>query len=185
MPEGFDIEDKSTLLTDEEVSKIGPSRKSPRPQYFNSSFKSYVTISQDFESFLVLADAGAKAAALSWIQTLVEFSPNVTQSDDLLKEWVETEEGSVEEVDGELTSLLEEFDKFRSAFKAGKFSSVTEVQRFLAATQAKLYLLTDMRDALDYRKRIRTKTSADLTNKGNPSDIDEELLSFMIPISSY
>ena len=144
-------------LTSDEASIIMSKAKpeGTRPQVYSAATGTLSQISKDFEAFLILAPAGMKANAATFISSILLFDiNNLVVRNNLLKRWLEEEMADINvELKG-YEDIMANYDELRPALAsaASGFEDVSEVKAMLSNFTLLLGDFGEKRDSLNFAK---------------------------------
>lgn len=127
------------VLTDAQTETVTPLRKNEEelPTYFDASLQTDVTISRDFEAFLILSEDDLKTSAIEWIKKVVDIQKVNTDRDTLTGLALAQEKSNAQAKVDDLDGRLQDFNDFREKFQTStQFAVVPEVQQFLLDLQS-------------------------------------------------
>jgi len=183
-------------MADSVLSSLSPSEystvqskqraESALPEYFSAALNTNVTISRDFEAFLILAPSELKTTALDWIKKAVDINQNNKLRDDLIKITISQELANAKLKIDEFDKQLQNFQEFRQNFQTNTtFSSVPEVQLFLSDLQSVIDALALGRDRAFFDQTISVVMDRNQSLVGVSDAQIEELQSWTSVISPY
>jgi hypothetical protein len=156
------------------------------PTYYNADIKSEVAISRDFETFLILAPAGLKTAARSWIDKATTLNAQNQLRDSLLQLSYQQEAKNAGLRLAAYDSKLQNFETFREAFQTDTmFAGVPEVQKFLNDVQSVIDELSTGRERAFFDQTAANVSMSYQTGVGITTDQMEELRSWSSVFSAY
>jgi len=125
------------LLDANQASIVSTKRLKPsqRPKYFNASTGSMVTISEDFESFLILQGRPRNKETVDWLQKASGYAIQDADRDSLLNTAMLNEAEDAKAGAAELSPIIEQFNSFRQRFNMTGFEGVAESGQLLADLQ--------------------------------------------------
>jgi hypothetical protein len=135
-------------LTTSERRRVKAGRLADKPTYFNSQSGQNVSISEDFEAFLILQDTPAKQEAVSWTAQALANQDIDLLRDLLLADALAADSSDASSALEEVEAELARFDEFRDRFAPGKFASIGEVQTLITDLQLGLERLVSLKDRL-------------------------------------
>lgn len=175
-------------LSSEEKNIIASKRKpdSELPTYYNASLNKTVTISRDFESFLILLPDSVKQQAISWLNNSVKLSKINTDRDSLIEKMINNDAADASAQIDSVNAELGNFNEFREKFSSDDtFSSVTEVGQIISDMQRSIGELTMTQDRSTHLVILLDILKNRLSSNMNDEKIQEQLRSWSGPLSSY
>ena len=158
------------------------------PTYYNSQQQLNVTISRDFEAFLILTPNELKITAISWISNVLGLQQKNKLRDDLTQRSTKQESSNALIRLQEFDKVLNNFNEFRTNFTTAvstDFSGVEEVQLFLSDLQRGIEEISVARE----RAYFDWTCAGVLSNYENSISISdnqiEELQSWTPVLSAY
>lgn len=145
-------------LTSEESSLVTSQSKkeSDLPSYFNATLNKFITISRDFESFLILLDDTNRQATIQWLSDARQLQVEQTDRDDLVMSAIDFELFDAQQKYEEIAGQIQEFDNFKAKFQASKFAGVVEVGQLLTDLQRPIDELASRRDRAIHSATVAT-----------------------------
>ena len=134
-------------LTPEQLATVTQRQKDNLPTYYNAAQQNNVPISRDFEAFLILSPSDSLNSALNWITQANQLGKPNKLRDALTAITLTNEIANSKAMLTAYTSVLTDFDKFKSAFVFDDtFNAVPEVQLFLQDLQGQIDELVSGQD---------------------------------------
>jgi len=156
-------------LTLDEIKYVNSKRKVPRPARYDAGLGSWTTVSEEFESLLILTPPSKKGNAANWINLLQQDLEDdtarfVVSADFAVREIAETEASLAA-----LTLLTAPYELFRNDFVDSRFLGSAEVAQLLADTKAGAARLFSLKDRIEHR-RIMAEAAQARYAQNNLSD---------------
>lgn len=144
-------------LTDEQKAAVQPKRKPTRPTLYSPTGGGLVTISEDFEAWLILSSKSLKAKVIGWIKEVQKGETDDVYQN-LLKECLDVEKDSLEIQDMDLSSATSAFTEWRSDPQVEGFENVQEVGWLFQELQQGLAPYQELAE-ITHHERLRQAVS--------------------------
>jgi hypothetical protein len=175
----LDAEDQATV-------EQGQLAQAALPQYFSAALLKQVTISRDFEAFLLLAPNALKTSAIQWIQKAVAIHQSNKLRDDLSTLALTQELANAQAQMAECAAQLQGFESFRANFQtSSEFAAVPEVQLFLTDLQGTIDELAVKSDRAYFDQTVTQLMQTFEGTSGITAGQIQELQSWTSVISIY
>jgi hypothetical protein len=172
-------------LTTSERRRVKAGRLADKPTYLSGDPAQSVTISDDFEAFLILQNKPAKQEAVSWTSQALTNQDIDLLRDLLLADALTADQNDASAALQEVEAELARFDEFRNRFAPGKFASVGEVQLLLSDLQLGLDRLVSLKDRLRHLEVYDTVQSTLLLSAGLTEGQIKQTGSWIGPLLAY
>jgi GTPase SAR1 family protein len=176
------------VLTAEEQTKVSKKRRTDAalPTYFSASSKADVSISRDFESFLILSSDDMKTSAIDWINKSLSLNKTNSLRDSLASLVATQEAGNAKLMVDAYDAQLQNFESFRKNFEtSSRFGAVEEVNLFLSDLQQVLEELVLNRGRAQFDQTMAALSSNNVNLTGVSQERLEELQSWNSVLSAY
>ena len=178
--------DEKNLVKDQQLAD------SLKPQYYSSSTKKNITISDDFEVYLILQSSEQHQKGLTWIKTSESFEVANKDHDDLLTEYLDIRNQDAELRIKELDNKLNEYVEFQAGVlttnegdNPERFSGIIEVSVMTQALSKSISRIKILRDQAFHEQTmvnlLKTSLDAEKTNE----ETKKELSSWQNVLSAY
>jgi hypothetical protein len=172
-------------LTTGEKRRVKAGRLAEKPTYFNAQSGQNVSISEDFEAFLILQSKPTKQEAVSWASQALANQDVDLLRDLLLADALAADQNDASAALEEVNAELARFDEFRGRFAPGKFASVGEIQTLLSDLQLGLDRLVNLKDRLRHLEVYDGVQSELLLSAGLTENQVKETGSWIGPLLAY
>jgi hypothetical protein len=175
------------VLDDNQVHLVSLKRLPPdkKPKYYNASTGEKVTISEDFEAFLILQGRPRNKETVSWLQKANEFAVHDADRDSLLNATLENEQSDAEACSAELVPVTEQFTKFRERYNMTGFEGVAEAGKLLADMQRPMSEIITLGNRHKHRQIYCKLLGVRLKKNGLTSDASKQLNSWFESLTTY
>jgi len=176
---------ENLTLTEEALIKNNRRVTANLPKYFDAVAKKEVSISRDFEAFLITKDVSVLQEATQWLEKAKGLSKPRRDRDTIL---TDTLVGQLEQNTNQLAerdAVLTDFTAFSSTFPDTRFAKVAEVERILQDLQAVMGEQVSKRDQSFYMVCFLTLLLRKHATGGFTPDQERELESWAGPLSAY
>jgi len=172
-------------LTDQENQKVSQQRKKDAqlPTYFNAKLGKAITISRDYEAFLILQSQDTKQTMIQWLSDVRKVQESQTDRDALVVSAIDLELTDSEQKVTEIADQLTKFENFRSKVQASKYSGVIEVGSLLTDLQRGIEELAVRRDRTTHLVTVATVLQE--TIKGLTANEEKQFESWNESLSAY
>jgi hypothetical protein len=171
-------------LTNDELAKVGTTRKAERPNYFNAELSAEITISEDFEAFLILQEPATLSSTLAVIPLVGLLYTNDLAKTGVMLEFLITDEEDRSNQQSEIESLTDAFNTWKGLFEGGKFSDVSEVGLVIRDIQATAGPVFLYEDRMLHLENVHIREAARLRQGVSDAQL-RELQSWPTPILAY
>ena len=167
-----------------EEAKVNANRKATKPSVYNPNGTTATSITNDFESWLILADKSSKQKAISQINSLLEAEDDKDYQD-LFKEAADKEESSLAAQIATLTSKATTFTDWREATGIQGFEDVSEISWMMQELQQGFVAAGEIEE-LEHLEKLREAAETRLlTSKDSTADRKTRLNAWLAALSSY
>lgn len=156
-----------------------------KPKYFNAALGTRITISDDFEAFLILQGKANNKKAVDWLQQANTYSLQDSDRDSLLATFMDNEIEDAEAAAKELAPITDQFAEFRSSFNIDGFEGVTEVGLFLNDVQRPMSEVVNLGARQRHRQQFAALSKRGLINRGLSKNQLKELNSWFDALTAY
>lgn len=117
------------ILSDIEERKVQVNRRAivNRPKFFNAQSEKFQVISEDFETFLILAESSSLNIAKDWLSKVVSLNSKNKDRDQLVAESIFLDKQDAIQKSFEAGVWIDEFTEFKNKFNSQRFNEVSEV----------------------------------------------------------
>lgn len=175
------------ILSAADDKLVATKRRKPssRPKYYNAELKAKITISEDFEAFLILLGPSRSTETLKWLNLVNTFGTNDADRDALVSQMlvIDTKDASNKYI--ELRPIVRQFNFFRNRFNISGFEDATEPGLLLADLQRAMSEIKVSGDRWNYQNLLDKALTEKLTTKGMTQDVKKQLNSWVSPLTSY
>ena len=174
------------------AQQLADHRRSNPPSVYNATTKETAPISSDTEDALILVPAESKRKAIEYIDALLDFDPQSTPRDQLIKEAVEAKTSDINAIITELSTAVDDYESFKEGISTvhtwDADFSVTNVVDGMAPLINSLVkgikTLTDQNDEMTYMKKTYSGAEDRYTHKIS-SDLKKEWRSWKRVLATY
>lgn len=122
-------------LTNEQTRKVSKYRKVPKPTYYSALEKKTLSISDDFESYLILLSDSLKNEIVQQLKKIKTTNSDRQDRDELLTQALKEELADAQNKYSLLAAELSDFDAFRNKITVEGFTEVVELGTLLTDLQ--------------------------------------------------
>lgn len=173
------------VLTDGQTQQVNAKRISPRPQYYNAGLQRKVTISEDFEAFLILQGRERNRATLDWLKKANDYVVRDADRDALIAYALDNEIEDAEASAEELAPIIDDFNAFKKSYKLQGFESVTEASTLLSDLQRPMSEIIALGNRHKHRITLAKLLKRSLQEQGITPAQQKQTNSWFSPLTSY
>jgi len=160
------------------------------PYYYLARRKTLIQISEDFEAYLILQTAAAKAKIQTWLKKTSDANLARADRDEILKRYLDLRKVDSQKVIESIDKKLDSFDEFKTSLlgtpeDANRYASVTELNEFTEVVQRPVDELTLLRETAYMEQNITALADKYLTEYGVSKDTQREINSWKTVFASY
>lgn len=171
-------------LTDSELAKVEQARKSTKPKVFDPNGTEATTISNDFESFLILANRDVKQRTIKQIKALLDAEADKDYRD-LFAVASRNEAASLKLETGDLDETTSTFTEWREDPGISGWQDVAEIGWLVQELQQGLNPLAE-KEEITHLDALREGAAQRLvTSQSSMARRETRLKAFIAAISSY
>lgn len=160
-------------------------KPSQRPKFFNATTGAMVTISEDFEAFLILQGRPRNKETVDWLTKATDYAIQDADRDSLLSYAIEHDDADAKAGSAELAPIVEQFNSFRQRYNMIGFESVAEAGQLLADLQRPMNEIISIGSRLTHRSRCAKLFKEKLINNGLTSDQSKQINSWFESLTTY
>jgi len=164
---------------------VATKRLKTKPKWYNASLGKKMTISDDFEAFLILQGRSRNGEAVNWLQNVSDYSIESSDRDALVHYAIEAEKTDADQAASELEPVIKKFGKFKERFLMTGFEHVTESGQLLADLQRPMSEIITLGARHKHRQRYTSVLEIQLGNRGLTTDQSKQLNSWFEPLTTY
>lgn len=176
------------ITMDENQARLVATKRlsaSKRPKYYNSQLRKKVTISEDFEAYLILQGRARNKEALDWLNQASEFAISDSDRDALLDKAMANELVEAQVAKAEVGPVIDQFNRFRERFLLKGFEGVAEAGQFFADVQRPMGEIMAIGNRHEHRV-IAANILRDLLIKGGVTlEQQKQIQSWNEPLTAY
>jgi hypothetical protein len=167
-----------------EEAKVNASRKTTKPSVYDPNGTTATVVTNDFETWLILADKSTKQKAIKQINALLEMEEDKDYQD-LFKEAAEKEKDSLEAQASSLESNATTFTDWRDATGIQGFEDVAEIGWMMQELQQGVLAAGEIEE-LEHLEKLREAAETRLlTSKDSTASRKTRLNAWLAALSSY
>ena len=169
-------------LSVSELTEVNAKRLAFRPVRYDDGLGSWVQVTEDFETFLILTPIAKKAQAVNWINVQQlglegDSLRDIVVNDFLLREIAEAT------LPQETLSLVTDlYEDFRAEFVQGRFAGIAEVVTLMEDTRLGADRLFTENDELEHRIVAATAVQERYSNDGTTDGRRLQASSWVTPL---
>jgi hypothetical protein len=176
------------VLLNADQSALVSSRKLPasqRPQYYNANTKATVTISEDFEAFLIMQGRPKNKDTVTWLQSASSYAIHDVDRDSLISYAIKNETDDATAAYNELAPITTQFNKFRQSYNMTGFEGVAEAGLLLDDLQKSMNEIMILGSRHQHRKTYASILYSNLSSRGMTADQFKEMNSWFESLTTY
>lgn len=171
-------------LSGDERAKVDAARLIPRPQYFSAERLQQTQISEDFEAFILLQDPNTISSTITWLTKAKNVAKLRLDRNSVAFEALVADVSDRKAKQSEVADLTADFNAWRAAFQAGKFSGTEEVGLLIRDAQATAEEIFVQEERLKHLEAIQFRVSDRLRSDLSNAQL-QELTSWPTPLLVY
>lgn len=175
------------IFLDENQSKLVSTKRlgDKRPKYYSAEKRKKVTISADFEAYLILQGRARNKEALDWLNQASEYAIADSDRDALLDYAMANEIVEAQIAKAELAPVVEQFNGFRQRFLLKGFEGVAEAGQFFADVQRPMGEIMAISNRHQHRLVATTILKDSLLKGGVTLEQQKQIISWNEPLTAY
>lgn len=176
------------ITLDENQAKLVATKRlssAKRPKYYNSEKRKKVTISEDFEAYLILQGRARNKEALDWLNQASEYAIADSDRDALLDYAMANEIVEAQIAKAELGPVIDQFNRFRERFLLKGFEGVAEAGQFFADVQRPMGEIMAISNRHQHRVVAGTILRDLLIKGGVTLEQQKQIQSWNEPLTAY
>lgn len=156
-----------------------------RPKYYNAEQRKKVTISADFEAYLILQGRSRNKEALDWLNQAADLAVYDSDRDALLDQAILAEAVEAQVGKAELGPIMEQFNRFRERFLIQGFEGVAEAGQFFADVQRPMGEIIAISNRHQHRIVAAALLKDRLLKGGVTLEQQKQIQSWNEPLTAY
>lgn len=175
------------LLDAAQANIVATQRKTPsqRPKYYNADLGTYVTISEDFEAYLILQGRARNKATVDWVQEATNYSIKDSDRDALIALAMDNETEDATNCYTEIQPIVDQFNTFKTYFNLYGFEGVGECGLLLDDLQRPMNELMALYSKHRHRIQCAIVVKQFLLDNGMTQAQSKQLKSWFDPLTAY
>lgn len=171
-------------LTDAELAKVESKRKATRPQVYDPKGTTPITISKDFEAFLILAGRSVKQRTIKQIKALLDAEAD-SDFQDLFTMAADNEKDSLDLETEDLSSSTSAFQEWREDPGITGWQDVAEIGYMLQELQQGLNPIAEKEDVKHLDQLRDAALLRLLTSKKSEGRRETRLKALLAALNAY
>ena len=173
------------VLTDSQLQIVNTKRVKPRPQYYSAGQQRKVTITEDFEAYLILQGRERNRATLDWLKKANDYAVRDSDRDALVAYALDNEIEDAKACADELAPIIEDFAEFKKSYKLQGFENVTEAGQLLGDLQRPMSEILALGNRHKNRTTLANLLKTSLLQNGVTPAQQKQTNSWFSPLTSY
>lgn len=172
------------FLDDNQARLVDLKKKTDRPEYYNSVQREKVTISEDFEAFLILQGTKNQDTT-TWLTQSAEMGIRDGDRDALAHLALMRDRQDAFFSELEIRPIIDLFDRFRAGYNIQNFEQVAECGLLMDDLQRQMRETQNIMARLKHRQNIARLSVQVLGENGMDADKEQQLNSWFVPLATY
>ena len=176
------------IVLDENQAQLVATKRladNKRPKYYDAIKGRKVTISSDFEAYLILQGRARNKDALDWLNQANEYAIYDGDRDALIDKALANEIVEAQIAKAELGPVLDQFNRFRERYQIKGFEGVAEAGQLFADLQRPMGEIIALTNRHQHRIVAATLLKDLLLSSGITSDQQKQIASWNEPLTTY